>query len=385
MNSRQVLEIFARYRGDAPVMVSSGASGNILAEIDPHDPFMFNTGMAYTSPACLGVALTRPDLKVVAIEGDGAVLMGLPNLVTIGRYLPKNLVVLVINNRAYLGTGMELPAATALRADLGGFARAAGVPNVTTADDVEEVEEAITQAMAVDGPSVVIANVDQHVDRSVFQTRSSADPGPDRTDLSSAFQRWLREHPAPNGVEPAYSPDASGPVPASPGRYGAASRVIYDALKGAGVDFFVYLPETLLYGVQVLAEQDPEMQTVCCTREDEGVAIASGAAYSGRLPALVVEGTGVGLSGLILASTIVRRAPLLILSSHSQLMGIRQAHDNISTMVNEPILRALNIPCVALTHLSDAPVFIKESVRSAQVLKSPVGVAFPPYVMDEAQ
>src|SRR5207244_2697555 len=48
VNSRQVLEIFARYRGDSPVMVSSGASGNILAEIDPHDPFMFNTGMAYT-------------------------------------------------------------------------------------------------------------------------------------------------------------------------------------------------------------------------------------------------------------------------------------------------------------------------------------------------
>jgi hypothetical protein len=81
----------------------------------------------------------------------------------------------------------------------------------------------------------------------------------------------------------------------------------------------------------------------------------------------------------------VRRAPVLILSSHSQIMGIRQAHDNISTMVNEPIMRALNIPVTVLTHLADAPVFIRESVRAAEVLKSPVGVAVPPYVMDEAK
>jgi thiamine pyrophosphate-dependent acetolactate synthase large subunit-like protein len=344
---------------------------------------MYNTGMAYTSPACLGLALARPDLKVVAIEGDGAMLMGLPNFVTIGRYLPKNLVVLVINNRVYRGTGpMELASATAMRADLGGFARAAGVPNVTVADDVEEVEEGIERAMAGDGPSVVIANVDQ----TLILDPESGGAGPDRTDLSLAFQRWLREvrPPPASAVRPAQSEDASGPIPERLGAYGAAGRVIYDALKRAGVNFFVYLPETVLYSVQVLAEQDPEMLTVCCTREDEGIAIASGAAYAGRLPALVVEGTGVGLSGLILASTMVRRAPVLILGSHSQVMGIRQAHDNISAMVNEPILHSLNIPCTVLTHLSDARVFIRESARSAQVLKSPVGVAVPPYVMDEA-
>jgi len=185
-------------------------------------------------------------------------------------------------------------------------------------------------------------------------------------------------------VPPAHSVDASGAVPERLGPNGPGGRVIYDALKRAGVDFFVYLPETVFYGVQVLAEQDPDMLAVCCTREDEGVAIASGAAYAGRLPAVVVEGTGVGLSGLILASTIVRRAPVLILGSHSNVMGIRQAHDNISSMVNEPIMRALNIPVAVLAHLSDAPIFIKESARSAQVLKSPVGVSVPPYVMDEA-
>jgi sulfopyruvate decarboxylase TPP-binding subunit len=292
-------------------------------------------------------------------------------------------VVLVINNRAYVGTGpMELAAASAIRADLGGFARAAGVPNVSVADDVEEVEEAIEKAMTGPGPSVIVANVD----RVIVQERKPGVAGPDRTDLSLAFQRWVRENePPPAGtVPPSQAADSSGSVPEVLGSYGAGARVIYDAIKQAGIDFFVYLPETIFYGVQVLAEQDPDMMAVCCTREDEGVAIASGAAYAGRLPALVCEGTGVGLSGLILASTIVRRAPVVILGSHSNVMGIRQAHDNISSMVNEPIMRALNIPVAVLSHLSDAKVFIKESARSAQVLKSPVGVAVPPYVMDEA-
>src|SRR5262249_16662388 len=119
MNSRQALEIFARYRDDAPVMVSSGGSGTILSQLGHRTPTMYNTGMSYTSPACLGLALARPDLKVVAVEGDGAMLMGLANLATIGRYLPRNLVILVINNRTYLTTDRgELETACRGRADL---------------------------------------------------------------------------------------------------------------------------------------------------------------------------------------------------------------------------------------------------------------------------
>jgi hypothetical protein len=52
-------------------------------------------------------------------------------------------------------------------------------------------------------------------------------------------------------------------------------------------------------------------------------------------------------------------------------------------MVNEPILRALTIPLTVPTHLSDVPLVIRESQKSLKVLKKPVALVIPPYVMDE--
>lgn len=361
-------------------MVSSGASGGILAEIDNRDPVIYNAGMPYTSSACLGVALARPDVRVVAIEGDGAILMALSTLVTIGRYLPKNLVVLVVNNRTYRTTGGgELETATAWRADVAGFARAAGIPRVETVEAPEECEQAMGRAMAEDGPWVIVCNVDS----TLVRPSGRVGPARDRTELAIDFSRHLREvRPAPPGAGPLKLQGLTR-LPETVGPGEPAGRVIYSALKGAGVNFLVYLPESMLYSVMTLAELDPEVPAVCCTREDEGIAIANGAAYVGYLPAFVCEGTGVGMSALILAAAIVRRAPLLVLSSHPRLLGIRQDHDDIACMTNEPILNALNIPCAVLNHLADAQQVIRASVRSAEVLKSPVAVAIPPHVMEE--
>jgi sulfopyruvate decarboxylase TPP-binding subunit len=114
------------------------------------------------------------------------------------------------------------------------------------------------------------------------------------------------------------------------------------------------------------------------------VAIAGGATYGGRWPAIVMEGTGVGLAGQALAGLIVRRTPLLIVSSHTATLGIRAPHDNIACMVNEPILRALHVPAATITHLRDADLIIRESQRSGKVLKSPVAVLVPPYIMNES-
>src|SRR5262245_49636037 len=162
MNSRQALEVFARYRDDAPVMVSSGGSGTILSQLGHRTPTMYNTGMSYTSPACLGLALARPDMKVVAVEGDGAMLMGLANLATIGRYLPRNLVILVINNRTYLTTDRgELETACGGRADLAAAARSMGIEGALVADTPEQLEPQIRRAMREDGPWLIVANVDR--------------------------------------------------------------------------------------------------------------------------------------------------------------------------------------------------------------------------------
>jgi thiamine pyrophosphate-dependent acetolactate synthase large subunit-like protein len=385
MNSRQLLEIFDRYRGDAPVMVSSGRTGSILAQVGHRDPVMYNTGMSYTSPACLGLALTRPDLRVVAIEGDGAMLMGLAGLATIGRYQPANLVVIVMNNRAYRSSNRgELATATAFRTDIAAVARAAGIEQASTVDSVEAFETCLRTAMTEPGPHVIVANVDG----SLVLDPAAPAQEQGRLELSLAFRRRVQELGAAAGVR---GPTTDGSQqsrlaetpPPELGAGAEAARLMYRALREAGIDFVVYLPDSVLYPLQALAEHDPTLTAVCCTREDEGIAIASGAAYGGRWPAIIMEGTATGLSGLALAGLIVRRTPLLIVASHTAVLGIRAPHDDIACMTNEPILRALNIPVAVVHHLADAALVIRESQQAARVLMSPVAVAVPPYVMNE--
>ena len=139
-----------------------------------------------------------------------------------------------------------------------------------------------------------------------------------------------------------------------------SARQIYNGLKSAGIDLFVYLPDSVTFPIQVLAERDSDMLTLCCAREDEGTAIASGAYYGGLSPTIVMEGSGVGYSALILASCIVRRTPVLVVSSHSESLGVRFDYDATSRLSNEPVLRALQIPYTVLERAEDAPSVIRE-------------------------
>jgi len=382
MNALEVCEVIERHRGDANPLIASAGTTGPMSLVEPRAPKLLFTGMAYTSPTALGLAMARPDLKVIAVDGDGSFLMGFPTFITVGRYLPPNLVTVVINNRHYLAVGRgELETASAVRADMPGLARAAGIPRALAADTIEEFDRCLHEAVSEDGPSVVVANVDS-TRTSSAQRRS---PLPGRTETAIEFYRYFQEV-SPPPMEKARQPLEGSRARFQPGtgpEYEAA-RFIYQGLKDAGIQFLVYLPETVLYPVMELAEADPEMTAICCTREDEGVAIASGAIYGGHRAVMVMEGTGVGLSGEALGQMILRRVPLLVISSHSETFGIRNPWDNISAMANEPVLRALNIHTAVLTHLRDAQLFIRESLRTAEVMKAPAAIVVPPYVMDEA-
>jgi thiamine pyrophosphate-dependent acetolactate synthase large subunit-like protein len=337
---------------------------------------MYFTGMSYSAAGALGFSIMRPDIQTVAIEGDGAMLMGMANLATIGRYAPDNLNILVMNNRTYLGSFKGYLDSATVTTDLPAVARATGFTYADEVDTPEDLDLSIKQALATSGPTMVVANVDK---TRVLDTNKQG-MRPDRTDFAMEFDRWLHNYPMVDGAGPV----PTVPTPRRPegARFGReAGARIYQALKAAGIDLIVYLPDGELYSIIEEAEYDPEMLTICCCREDEGIAIAGGAAHAGRKPAVIMEGTGIGFSGLVIAHEILSRVPMLILSSHSQEMGIRLPHNDIATMVNEPLLRALNVHTVVLRHLADAELYINESQRSARVLRQPAAVVIPPHVM----
>jgi sulfopyruvate decarboxylase subunit beta len=159
MNRRDAIEVFARYRGDAPVIVGPGVSGRLLYEIDHRPATIYNMELGYPVAMCLGLAFALPDERVCALDGDGSLLMSLGVLTTIARYRPPNLVLLVLDNRVYLSTG-ALPSATAYGADLAAIGRGAGLEHAESVADVAALERALARASAEPGPWLIVAQIE---------------------------------------------------------------------------------------------------------------------------------------------------------------------------------------------------------------------------------
>jgi sulfopyruvate decarboxylase TPP-binding subunit len=157
----------------------------------------------------------------------------------------------------------------------------------------------------------------------------------------------------------------------------ATVEAIHGALGEAGVSFAAYLPDTLNHPLVRRLEADPAFLCVGCTREDEGVAIAMGAFLGGRWPVLLTEGSGLGLSGLILARGIVQRTPLLILASHNSVLGERHDYHAATRRVCEPLLEALNIPYVVVRDGGEAALIVREAQLTVRGDRRPVAVLFP--------
>lgn len=162
MNRIECIDAFARLRGDAAVVVGPGFAGHELASAEHSELTLYNMDMGYAVPLCLGLALSRPSQKVVAIEGDGSLLMALPSLTTLARYPAPNLTVIVFDNGYYLTTASgRVPSSTAHGADLAALGRAAGLAESVAVDEVGAFETSLARALEDGGaPSLIVARVD---------------------------------------------------------------------------------------------------------------------------------------------------------------------------------------------------------------------------------
>lgn len=171
MKRREALEVFARYRGDSPAITGPSFGGRILHDVDHRPTTIYNMELAYPTPMCLGLALALPQQRVFAVEGDGSMIAGLASLTTVGRYQPRNLVVVVINNRSFASTGAQ-PTAAAFDGDLVALAKAAGIRSSVAVDTVEGVEDAMRVAIAEDGPHLVVMEVEPEDVKSAGQSKA---------------------------------------------------------------------------------------------------------------------------------------------------------------------------------------------------------------------
>lgn len=159
MNRRDVLQVFARYRGDSPAIFGPSVGGRLLYEIDHRQATIYNMELGYPTAMCLGLALSLPGERIFSLEGDGSMLMSLGVLTTVARYRPRNLVILVMDNRAYVTAG-SLASATASGTDLVAIGRGAGIGHASRVGDVATLERALDQATTTDGPFMIVADVE---------------------------------------------------------------------------------------------------------------------------------------------------------------------------------------------------------------------------------
>jgi sulfopyruvate decarboxylase subunit alpha len=158
------------------------------------------------------------------------------------------------------------------------------------------------------------------------------------------------------------------------------ARTFHAALRASGVDFAVYLPDSILDPIEELLEADPRVQTVVCAREDEGIAIAMGAALGGKTPVALMEGSGLGLSGLILARGLVQRTPLLLLVGHARALGGQFDYHAATRMVGEATLSGLGIPFVTIMEPSAIETAIREAMLTIKGQRIPVGLFVPRHI-----
>jgi len=157
---RRCIELIYPELEDRIVVTIMGACAQELYDLGHRENFFYlQHAMGLASSIGLGIALHRPEERVVVLDGDGSVLMNLGTFATIARYAPTNLVHVVFDNGSLLSTGGYESHTTSGVTDLAGIARAAGVPHVAHADDELAFGEAMIEAFSRTGPSVVVARV----------------------------------------------------------------------------------------------------------------------------------------------------------------------------------------------------------------------------------
>ncbi len=124
----------------------------------PQNFYMLGS-MGLAVPIALGVAIAQPQRRVVALEGDGSILMQLGALATVAGRRPANLIIVIWDNGAYQITGGQ-PTAAAEVADLVAIARGSGIAQSAWAADEGDFEEMIARALAEDGPWLIGCRID---------------------------------------------------------------------------------------------------------------------------------------------------------------------------------------------------------------------------------
>jgi sulfopyruvate decarboxylase subunit beta len=159
MQRDKALQALARHVADDIVVAVYTTAFDWIAIRPSPLNYIMTGAMGLGSSHALGLALGRPDKRVLVLDGDGSLLMNLGSLVTIAEAAPANLIHFVFENGTYEANGSH-PTPGRNRADFAGFARAAGYRSCHVFDDLASFTARSGSILHEPGPVFVTMKVD---------------------------------------------------------------------------------------------------------------------------------------------------------------------------------------------------------------------------------
>lgn len=172
----QLLEPLARHR-TSEVVVTTMSVVRPWGRISDH-PLDFasaDSAMGHAADLALGIALARPERKVLCLNGDGSMLMSLGTLATTVGSAASNYVLVVCDNGGFEITGHQ-PVAGAGRLDWAGLAEGAGFREVFRFDEARPYAEAVPAILSLTGPTFVHVVVEPGSEGPISRSAAEAAP-----------------------------------------------------------------------------------------------------------------------------------------------------------------------------------------------------------------
>jgi len=177
---------------DILVLTSIGNNSGFWGQLKDREANLFHLTMGMCSSTALGLSLALPNRKIIALDSDGNLTLNLGVLGTIANQAPKNLTIVVMDNRNYLGSHKNepgMPTATAGKMNLEAVARGCGIESARTVEDVAAFRAGIEAALTSPGPHFICARIEALDKDGPKKTKRVPDPRENKYQFAGYIQR----------------------------------------------------------------------------------------------------------------------------------------------------------------------------------------------------
>lgn len=182
----QVLEALAPFENALKVATTGYMGRTLFGHGHSHNQLYMQGSMGFALAIGLGLAETRSKDRVMVLDGDGAVIMRMGSLATVGWRAPDNLMHLVLDNGGYRSTGGQPSVAPGV--DFPAVALACGYRRAATVTGTRGLAAAVSWLANEPGPTLV------HIAISQAEATDLPRPTFQPADIATYFRSYLETH-----------------------------------------------------------------------------------------------------------------------------------------------------------------------------------------------